>query len=362
MNEFINLTLYEFFALIGLFQSVAVIVYIGFRAGHVRHVAVPFLVFSVFSLCFLSDFGGRFLEDYTYYRVLQAGVWMCVPAFSVLLIAQIADLGKFPRPVYWLTLLFPLLSNSTGWVVGAILSQEDCLLWSDCNMDARIQLMRVFGIVLGVISLSFLWFGRGAFESLHQDKQTRGDRYWLILSLFFMNLLLLGAVLLQVSGGLDFAAYQTLRNLVGGGMVYLASTSLFRIYPQSVHLVPPPKIIYELSEGDKVLIEKIQSLLELDKVYQETNFSRADLARELGISEARASKLVNMHFGKTLPQVVNELRVRDSLQLLNQTDVQVTVIAEEVGFNSVPTFNRVFKEIMNESPTDYRQKNKKTAS
>ena len=123
-------------------------------------------------------------------------------------------------------------------------------------------------------------------------------------------------------------------------------------------LVERKSIIKVASEQDKKTIEKIKNLLDLDKVYQEANFSRADLARELNISEANVSKLVSLHFGKSLPQLLNELRIRDSLQLLQQTEASVTVIAEQVGFASLPTFNRVFKDVMNMSPTEYRQKNK----
>jgi AraC-like DNA-binding protein len=82
------------------------------------------------------------------------------------------------------------------------------------------------------------------------------------------------------------------------------------------------------------------------------------LARELGISEARVSRLVSIAFEKSLPQVINERRIKDSLLLLDQTDAQISVVAEQVGFNSVPTFNRVFKDNMGISPSEYRSGNK----
>lgn len=63
---------------------------------------------------------------------------------------------------------------------------------------------------------------------------------------------------------------------------------------------------------------------------------------------------MSITYQKSLPQIINEHRVRDSLQLLAQTDAQISVIAEQVGFNSVPTFNRVFKDIQGISPSDYR--------
>jgi two-component system response regulator YesN len=115
-------------------------------------------------------------------------------------------------------------------------------------------------------------------------------------------------------------------------------------------------IVKDLSEQDKAIINKIKNLLDLDKIYQEPNFSRADLARELNISEANVSRITMTHFGKSLPQLINELRIRDSLQLLQQTDATMSVVAEQVGFASLPTFNRVFKDVMDMAPSEYRQK------
>ena len=59
--------------------------------------------------------------------------------------------------------------------------------------------------------------------------------------------------------------------------------------------------------------------------------------------------------------MINERRVQDSLQLLEQTEAQVSVVAEQVGFNSVPTFNRVFKDIVGVTPSEYRSQQKKVS-
>ncbi|MEK7801436.1 MAG: helix-turn-helix transcriptional regulator, partial [Pseudomonadota bacterium] len=195
--------------------------------------------------------------------------------------------------------------------------------------------------------------------SLHDDeKEARGERYWLIISLILINLSLMATYLMVLYEGTPDNIFHLVRDVLGVGLVYLGSTSLFRIYPPAVRLSKNNYAPTELSNEDKNIIECIHKLLELDKVYQELQFSRAHLARELNISEARVSKLVNVHFGKSLPQLINDYRVRDSLQLLEQTGASVTVVAQEVGFNSLPTFNRVFKDVMGVSPSDYRQRKK----
>jgi len=214
----------------------------------------------------------------------------------------------------------------------------------------------ILGIISGCISFLILWTTRRSFSDLKDDKVTKGERYWLIISFITMNILIIFVSLLAVSGYVLDSQFNLIRDILGMGMVYLASTSLLRIYPQTVKLVEKKSIVKDLSEQDKAIINKIKNLLDLDKIYQEPNFSRADLARELNISEANVSRITMTHFGKSLPQLINELRIRDSLQLLQQTDATMSVVAEQVGFASLPTFNRVFKDVMDMAPSEYRQK------
>lgn len=328
-------------ALIGLVQSVYLIVYILFRAGHVRNVVVPFMCFVILALSFTADFGAPRFQGWKHGELIRNFLWISLPAFSALLIGQVADFGRFPTRAYWMTLLLPIFAGVVGY---GIFHRQDVLM--------------TLGSISGCLCFLALWVGRRAFAELRDDKHTKNERYWLIISFVVMNLLIIFSTLLNVSGYIADADFILVRDVLGIGMVYLASTSLLRIYPQSIKLVEKVKSEKSLSKQDEDIVIKIKDLLELDKVYQEANFSRADLARELNISEANVSRIISGHFGKSLPQLINELRVRDSLQLLQQTDAGMLVIAEQVGFASLPTFNRVFKDVMSISPSEYRQQKK----
>ena len=91
--------------------------------------------------------------------------------------------------------------------------------------------------------------------------------------------------------------------------------------------------------------------MSLDKVYQAASYNRADLARELAVPEAVVSRVINAHFGKSLPTLLNEYRIADARYLLTSTDLPVKDIADQVGFNSMPSFNRVFREITGTTPS-----------
>lgn len=334
-----SFTFGDVLALMGLTQSLYLIIYILLRAGQLRSVIVPTLCLSVLSFAFLSDFATPRLSDWEVIPFLRNLFWISVPSFSALLIRQVADFGRLPPSSFWLTLLLPLLSAIIGY-----------------GFFKSYDAMMILGIISGCISFLILWAGRRSFSDLRDDKVTKGERYWLIISFIIMNILIISVSLLTVSGYIPDSQFNLIRDILGMGMVYLASTSLLRIYPQTVKLIEKKSIVKDLSEQDKTIIDKIKNLLDLDKIYQEPNFSRADLARELNISEANVSRIIMAHFEKSLPQLINELRIRDSLQLLQQTEATMSVVAEQVGFASLPTFNRVFKDVMGMAPTEYRQK------
>ena len=49
-------------------------------------------------------------------------------------------------------------------------------------------------------------------------------------------------------------------------------------------------------------------------------------------------------------------RVERSMFLLRETDRSITDICFDVGFSSLGTFSRTFRQIVGESPTDYRKR------
>ena len=57
---------------------------------------------------------------------------------------------------------------------------------------------------------------------------------------------------------------------------------------------------------------------------------------------------------KSCRRLFNDHRVEEAKLLSRSSDMHVTQTAFDVGFNSLASFNRVFKAIMEVSPTEYR--------
>ena len=147
-----------------------------------------------------------------------------------------------------------------------------------------------------------------------------------------------------------------MRTTLGLAFVYLVTTLVFRIDPKPVVLLPGTLIRRsgELSADEMALAGRVDELMTLDKLYQEPSFSRADLARELEVSENVLSRVINSAFSKSFRKLLNDHRVDAAKQLLRDSDMQITQIAFDIGFNSLASFNRVFKDTTGVSPTEFR--------
>src|SRR3954453_18693295 len=78
------------------------------------------------------------------------------------------------------------------------------------------------------------------------------------------------------------------------------------------------------------------------------------LARLAHVSEAHFIRTFGATFGETPHRYLQRRRVERSMFLLRETDRPVTEICLEVGFTSLGTFSRTFREIVGASPTEYR--------
>ena len=139
--------------------------------------------------------------------------------------------------------------------------------------------------------------------------------------------------------------------------IYLVLTSLLRVfYPSLVQEV----IIKARNQThdynlDLPHVENLNKLLKDEKIYREMRLNRASLAQKLNIGEHYLSRIINHHFNKSFNELINSYRIEEAKALLlNEPNQQITNIGFEVGFNSIASFNRVFKEQTGLSPTEYK--------
>jgi AraC-like DNA-binding protein len=80
------------------------------------------------------------------------------------------------------------------------------------------------------------------------------------------------------------------------------------------------------------------------------------LAKVANISEAHFIRSFRAAFGETPHRYLRRRRVERSMFLLRETDRSVTDVCFSVGFTSLGTFSRTFREIVGEMPSEYRER------
>ncbi|MGC9666504.1 helix-turn-helix domain-containing protein [Planosporangium sp. 12N6] len=80
------------------------------------------------------------------------------------------------------------------------------------------------------------------------------------------------------------------------------------------------------------------------------------LARIAHVSEAHFIRTFRATFGETPHRYLQRRRVERAMFLLVQTDRSITDICYAVGFGSLGTFSRTFRDIVGEPPSDYRKR------
>lgn len=93
--------------------------------------------------------------------------------------------------------------------------------------------------------------------------------------------------------------------------------------------------------------------------YIEKNYSSSitlkDVSKAAGFSEFYFSRIFKEYTGQNFQHYLSSYRVRQAEKLLRSTEKPILSIAMESGFNSLTTFNRIFKKLKGCSPKFYRR-------
>jgi len=107
--------------------------------------------------------------------------------------------------------------------------------------------------------------------------------------------------------------------------------------------------------------EKLLSLLQSGKAYEDPELSLTQVAKQLQSNPSLISKMVNRGFGLNFNDFINQFRIEAVKQMLNKGEHKnqtLLGIAFECGFNSKATFNRAFKKATGQSPKEWLQQNR----
>jgi AraC-like DNA-binding protein len=93
---------------------------------------------------------------------------------------------------------------------------------------------------------------------------------------------------------------------------------------------------------------------EFIREHQAENLSLGQVAKAVNTSTFYFCKMFKKVTGVNFTDYVSRVRIEKAKDLLLNPNLRVSEIAYEVGFQSLTHFNRVFKRILGQSPTEYR--------
>lgn len=105
-----------------------------------------------------------------------------------------------------------------------------------------------------------------------------------------------------------------------------------------------------------ILKKKVLDYLDESKPYLNKNLTIGELADSIEIPAYQLSQLINDQLGQSFFEFINSYRVEEvKVRFFDSKFSNLTLlgIAMECGFNSKASFNRIFKQLTNQTPTEY---------
>lgn len=120
----------------------------------------------------------------------------------------------------------------------------------------------------------------------------------------------------------------------------------------------PEKTKYQRLTDTEIhsLKDKLNYLMQYEKVYLNNELSLPQLAEKMAISPQDLSYLINEAYGENFFSFINRYRIEETKRLLlseKYDQLNILGIAYQAGFNSKTTFNTTFKKQVGLSPSDF---------
>lgn len=138
--------------------------------------------------------------------------------------------------------------------------------------------------------------------------------------------------------GLDkmFTALGILKNLQLANALHLLN-----------HLIPQKD--YSETEG-----KRMGQVMSFILSHSQNAISLTEVSEVAHLSKEAFCRFFKERTGKTFTEFLSQVRIHQACQLLQDTELPISQIAYQCGFQNLSYFNRAFKKIQGESPKDFR--------
>jgi AraC family transcriptional regulator len=128
----------------------------------------------------------------------------------------------------------------------------------------------------------------------------------------------------------------------------------------------PGAVLDEVSFDSRLLSEDVlRRLRYYHRALEAARYVRAHMGKPIrleavaeraGMTPCAFSRYFAEKIGITFSALIKQLRIEHALVELELRDSAISTLATRTGYQSCCTFSRAFKEVMGETPSDYRRR------
>ncbi len=336
----------------------------------------PYLALGLIAFCFLSTkilLHSLALWETLFFRYFPNGVELVIaPLLYFYIVALINPSFKFERRHFIHFIPF-LISQTYAFYVYFSLLGAPSIVEKDVianslyfnevkKLEDYLSLLSIASyLVMGYINLMAykFWLNHTTSDSSYPDFNWLRNIFILCAVLGLFLLLNLSLAFISYFDDSHFWRWRAYFIFIAALIYYLGFVGYkqaeFQVR-ESAPMAPLPKVA-KLSAGQlQETVQIIAQALQTDRVYLNPTLTAKELAQQLGLSQAHLSAVVNQYFQKSFRELINDYRIEEVKQKLQDSDYEhlsILGIALESGFNSEASFYRIFKKNTGLTPKAY---------
>ena len=250
--------------------------------------------------------------------------------------------------------------HAFGFLDGGVFDHRPKWAFNDAIHEPFVSPMEsVLGIALLAFALVSIWRDRRryiAFLDRTQSAARDYDPIWLrnlVIAIGMGTVIYAGIEIADAVGELSYDAMFPFQVILMAIFAWIGIDATWRLTKPFPKMAGDPEPVCADVAGTD-WADRLQASMVRDQWYLEPRLSIRDVAQRLGTNESYVSRALNAGLGVSFNRYVNGLRIEHAKAAMRETAAPLLQIAMDSGFNSKATFNRVFREMTGQTPSQFR--------
>ncbi len=193
----------------------------------------------------------------------------------------------------------------------------------------------------------------------HSYTPRESTKYWVIVFSQDFVRYFSKKIINKIGEGYSFRPKDEIENYVVTQLINNPNPSIFTLKSCLYAICEEYLNSVKLIDKNRSQAEVISKIVDFVALNHTKKITLSDIAKELGYDYNYMSRHFKNVFNTNFTDFINMYRLETAVKLLDETNVNITEIALESGFQSVRSFHSFFKKTMGLSPSEYRKASRK---